>query len=154
MTAVPETLFDRVVLALHAVGLDPKVDADLENVTFEDDGRPTVGVVMTHFDAVVFYSVWPEQVPDDRLVATAEFVTRANTDLYTSAFELDLDKQIISVRSAVAGGPLDGLADVTVGHILQRALDDARQTAARHHSALAAVMLGRDVMTALSLRQS
>jgi hypothetical protein len=149
----PETLFERVIAGLHAVGLDPDVNADLENVTFESDGRTTVGVVMTHFDAVVFYSVWPEQVPPDYLVPTAEFVTRANTDLYTSALELDLDKRIVSVRSALACGPLEGLADVTFGQILAAALEDSRQTAVAHHSALASIMIGGDALSALALRQ-
>jgi hypothetical protein len=108
---------------------------------------------MTHFDAVVFYSVWPEQVPPDYLVPTAEFVTRANTDLYTSALELDLDKRIVSVRSALACGPLEGLADVTFGQILAAALEDSRQTAVAHHSALASIMIGGDALTALALRQ-
>jgi hypothetical protein len=149
----PEKLFDRVVVALHAVGLEPTVDADLENVTFESDGRSTVGVVMTHYDAVVFYSVWPEQVPEQYLVPTAEFVVRANTDLYTSAIELDLDKQIISVRSAVACGPLEALADDAFGQVLAAALEDSRRTAAAHHSALASIMIGGDALNALALRQ-
>jgi hypothetical protein len=149
----PDTLFDRVVAALHAVGLEPVVNADLENVTFESDGRTTVGVVMTHYGAVVFYSVWPEQVPSDYLVATAEFVVRANTDLYTAALELDLDKQIISVRSGVACGPLAGLDDVSFGRILAAALDEAHEVAAAHHSALASIMIGGDALDALALRQ-
>jgi hypothetical protein len=148
-----ETLFERVVAALRAVGLGPDVNADLENVTFESDGRTTVGVVMTHYDAVVFYSVWPEQVPEQCLVPAAEFVVRANTDLYTSALELDLDKRIISVRAAVACAPLEGLADVTFGQILAAALEDSRQVAAAHHSALASIMIGGDALTALALRQ-
>ena len=149
----PETLFERVVTALRAVRLDPDVNADLENVTFETDGRTTVGVVMTHYDAVVFYSVWPEQVPEQYLVPTAEFVVRANTDLYTAALELDLDKQIISVRSGVACGPLAGLHEAGFGQILAAALDDSRQVAAAHHSALASIMIGGDALNALALRQ-
>jgi hypothetical protein len=152
MTEV-ETLFQRVLYALKAVRLEPEVNSDIETVTFETGGRETVGVVMTHFDAVVFYSVWPAQVPTEYLVPVAEFVVRANNDLYTSALELDLEKGIVSVRSGIACGALEGIADVIFGQILSAALDESRTVAAAHHSALASIVSGGDAIGALGLRQ-
>ncbi len=147
----PGPLFQRVVSALRAVALSPTdVDTDLENVTFAGDGQDTVGVVMPHFRATVFYSVWPDQVPTDALARAAEFVVRANTNLYTSALELDVDKQILSARSAVDCSAIDALGDEAFGALLRAALHEAQRVATGYRAAVAAVMFGASALEGLS----
>jgi hypothetical protein len=150
------SLYERAAAALHAVGRDPDLDATAETIRFVDDGRVTLGVVLNHSRAVVFHSVWPEQVPTEALVRISEFVLRANTDLYTSAFELDLDKRILSVRSALDCSALEDV-DVDVdekvfGALLAAAADEVRRVARTHHDALAGIIAGGDAVEALAAR--
>ncbi|RIJ77904.1 hypothetical protein D1871_05210 [Nakamurella silvestris] len=83
-----------------------EVDGEMEVSTVE----PTVGVVLTHARRVVFYTVWPVTVPEDRIPAVGELVHRINTELYTSAWEFNLDSGMLSVRS---GFEFDGLPDIS-----------------------------------------
>ena len=145
--------FTQVRNALEAVGQLGEVDEDLETIGYDDgEGRSTVGVVMPHFGAVTFYSVWPEQVPRPALPQAAEFVVRANTDLHTCALELDLEKAILSVRCGVQLIPFEGVDAGVFGVVLAAARDHARRVAVTHHSAVASLYLGTPALEALQLR--
>ena len=47
------------------------------------------------------WSSWPQAVPEDRRVAVMELVTRINPDLAVGAFELDLDRGQLSLRTSI-----------------------------------------------------
>jgi hypothetical protein len=153
-------LLARTVAALQGSGRLVRTDWDLEtfDVLPADDGaEPTLGVVMTSLQAVVFYHVWPDPVPAQQRAAMAEYTTRANADLYTSAFEFDLDGGTLSLRAGVqfAAGPreagdLELLTREAFTRLLTLALDEVETTAAAHAGGIAAVLGGRAVLDALA----
>lgn len=50
---------------------------------------------------LVIYSAWPEDVPEDRRLAMAEFLTRANFGLVIGNFELDLDDGELHFKTSI-----------------------------------------------------
>ncbi|SDC59551.1 hypothetical protein SAMN05216410_1983 [Sanguibacter gelidistatuariae] len=98
-------LLTTVVSALYESGWALDVDWDLETFDVlprDGEGEPLLGVVMSHSRAVAFYRVHPEHLPVGARAAVAAFVTRQNTLLVTSAFELNLDTGNLSLRSGFA----------------------------------------------------
>ncbi len=148
------SLLSLTVAALQGRGRLVKTDWDIEtfDVLPEEDGaEPTLGVVMSSSRSVVFYAVWPEPVPAPRRAAVAEFTVRANTDLYTSAFEFDFDTGILSLRSGVEFGDLAAtLPRETFAALLVTALDEAESAAARHRVPVAALLSGTGPAEALA----
>ena len=49
----------------------------------------------------LFYSVCPVKVPEDRLLAVAQFLTRANYGIVIGNFELDLDDGEIRYKTSI-----------------------------------------------------
>ncbi|RTE08645.1 YbjN domain-containing protein [Paenibacillus whitsoniae] len=49
----------------------------------------------------IFYSVYPDNVPEERLAAVSEFLTRANFGLIIGNFELDLDDGEIRFKTSI-----------------------------------------------------
>lgn len=146
------SLHRRAVDALRACGADVKDDADLETLTLVLAERDVTGVVMTSCDTVTFWSVWPEVLPAERLDVAAELVTRANTELYSSALELSMDSGTVSVRCGLRCAELADVPDELLGRLLLDAATEAGRVAASHHSALAAVAEGVSAKEALGLR--
>ena len=111
MSAVPAVpaaapgLLVAVVAALYETGRILDVDWELETfdvLPSDDAGDPLLGVVLHHARAVAFYRVYPTYVPPAVRPAVMEHVTRQNTMLGTSAFELDLDTGTLSLRTGLA----------------------------------------------------
>jgi hypothetical protein len=65
--------------------------------------------VVEEADLVIFYSVCPVTVPEERRLAVAEFLTRANYGSSLGSFEMDLDDGEVrcKVVHVVAAGGLD-----------------------------------------------
>lgn len=122
-----------------------------------ESGSSVLGVVLRHTRAVVFYAVWDDPVPADRRLKMSELVLRANTDLFTSAFEFDLESGILSVRSSVAladvpiaapgdPGPPAGtkvLNRSTLTTLLLAALEEVEEVAADHADEVARTLTAR-----------
>lgn len=154
------SLLARTVSALQGGGRLVRTNWDI--ATFDvlpvDDGsEPTLGVVMSSLQAVVFYAVWPDPVPAKRRTTMAEYTVRANTDLYTSAFEFDLDGGTLSLRAGVqfAAGPkqaadVEQLPRAEFTRLLLLALDEVETSAAEHAAGIAAVLDGRPALDALA----
>lgn len=147
------TLYARAVRALRAAGAE-LLDADDVKESFRVvlPARAVTGVVMTSVDTVAFWSAWPEPVPERRLTQVAELVTRANTELYSSALELDLDSGILAARCAVRCTALPETDDDLLAALLLDAAGEASRAATSHHSAVAAVVIGHEPAGALGLR--
>lgn len=146
------SLHHRAMAGLRKCGADVKDDDELETLTVVLPERDITGVVMTSSDTVTFWSVWPEVLPAERLDVAAELVTRANTELYSSALELSMDSGTVSVRCAVRCAELADASDELLGRLLLDAAQEAGRVAAAHHSALAAVAEGVSAKEALGLR--
>lgn len=54
-----------------------------------------------HLDVVLFYSISPLTVPEDRRYAMAEFITRANYGMYIGNFEMDFDDGEVRYKSSL-----------------------------------------------------
>jgi hypothetical protein len=154
MTETP-SLLAVTVAALQGRGRLVKTDWDIEtfDVLPETGGaEPTLGVVMSSSRSVVFYAVWPDPIPDARRPAVAEYTVRANTDLYTSAFEFDLDSGILSIRAGVQFGALTAsLPRESFAALLVAALEEVESAAEQHRPGVAAVLSGtapRDALAA------
>ena len=52
-------------------------------------------------EQLMFYSVWPEPVPEPRRAAVMEFVTRANYGLPVGNFELDLEDGEVRMKTSL-----------------------------------------------------
>ncbi len=142
--AVPG-LLARTVAALQSQDRMVATNWDLE--TFEvlpitGDGESTVGVVMSSSMSVVFYGVWPDTVDQEYRSQTAEMVLRANTKLYTCAFEFDPDRGLLSVRSGLEIGQVELGPDV-LGGLLGNALEEVESVYAEFEATIAAVTTGR-----------
>lgn len=144
------------VASIQGLGRLVKTDWDLETfeVLAENDGaEPTLGVVLSASRAIVLYQVWADYVPEPARTAVTEYVTRANTDLYTSAFEFDLGNGSLSVRSGVHVGDVD-VARPTLAGLLRNALTEVESTAAEHAPGVAALLGGASVADALAKVQA
>lgn len=135
-------LLATVVAALYETGWNLDVDWDLETFDVlprDGEGEPLLGVVMTHSRAVAFYRVHPTYVPAPARAAVAEFVTRQNTLLVTSAFELDLGTGNLSLRSGFAVPDVE-LDLLVLEAILARMIAEIETAHARTQPELEAVL--------------
>lgn len=139
MSAEPSSsapsLLATVVAALFETGRVLDVDWDL--ATFDvlprdGVGEPLLGVVMSYSRAVAFYRVYPSEVPGDARSAVMEHVTRQNTMLGTSAFELDLDTGTLSLRTGFALPDVE-LDLLVLAAILTRMIAEVDSVHARTH---------------------
>jgi hypothetical protein len=105
---------------------------DRDVITFAFDGDAERWVVYAEAQEdeqrAIFYSVVPFNVPQERRMAVAEFVTRANYGLSIGNFELDLDdgevrfKTSLDVKGAELTVPLVERAVVMNLHATNRYL--------------------------------
>lgn len=159
------SLLARVVAALQGFGR--LVATDWEIQTFEvmpsdaaldehaPDGtsllEPTAGVILPFAQRVMFYTVWPEVVPGERIPDIAELAHRVNTLLYTSALEFNLDSGMLSVRSGFEFDGLEGLPREVENNIVHNALLEAEAVYLEYRPAIQAVLDGRAALDALAL---
>ena len=137
-------LLATVVAALYETGWTLDVDWDLETFDVlprDGQGEPLLGVVMGHARAVAFYRVHPTYVPAADRAAVAEFVTRQNTLLVTSAFELDLGTGSLSLRAGFAVPDVE-LDLLVLEAILERMIAEIEAVHARTQPELEAALAG------------
>lgn len=60
-----------------------------------------LGTVFAHLEQFVFYSMAPIKVPDERRLAVAEFITRANHGLHVGNFELDFASGDVAYKTSI-----------------------------------------------------
>ncbi|MCL2781855.1 MAG: YbjN domain-containing protein [Actinomycetia bacterium] len=142
----PSPLLAIAVAALQSRGrvVDTNWDAQTFTVrALRPDVETTLGVVFNFTGSIVFYYVWEDDLPDERMAALAEFVLRANEKLTTSAFELSLGRRDLALRAGVAFGEdyLD-LDRGAVTALLVNALEECERAAYAHRGAVAAVLAG------------
>lgn len=121
---------------------------DDESATFtvlaeRPEAESVLGVVFEHSSSVVFYYPWEIDVPEERMPALLEFVARANVELATSAFELNLGRRDLALRAGVELG--ERYADFPrdlLQALLVNALDEVELSARLHDEAVAAVVGG------------
>ncbi|MDQ1713566.1 MAG: hypothetical protein QOE45_3016 [Frankiaceae bacterium] len=94
---------------------------------------------------VIVWSAWPDTVPEERRRAVMELVTRLNPDIAVGAYELDLDRGQVSVRTSVELGDAPLHDDLIAG--LVGANVEVFDT---HLPALLAVVDGVDPVSALT----
>jgi len=152
-------LLAKVVAALQNAGRI--VETDWEAETFEvsppesdeDDGiplEPTVGVVLSHARRVVFYTVWLAVIEQKRIPAVGELVHRVNTELFTSAWEFNVDSGMLAVRS---GFEFDGLPDLSrevENALAYNALLEVEAVFTEYAEVIASVIAGRSPVDALA----
>lgn len=82
---------------------------------------PVLAVVDDDDQRVLFYSVRPDDVPEEQREKIATLLTRINYGLLVGAVELDLDDGEVRVRTSVDLGSF-GLDDDALGSQLARSL--------------------------------
>ncbi|MDP9094457.1 MAG: YbjN domain-containing protein [Actinomycetota bacterium] len=108
--AAPDDLFSRLAAALEQVPRDIEVRADLEQVIVKSGvpgGRSTLALVLSSSQTIMFYSVWPDPVPEPDRQACCDFVARANTGLSPATLEFDADTGILAARSGIHFSDVD-----------------------------------------------
>ena len=106
------SIYDAAVAHLGALGWSVAHDGD-GFASFEVDAPTPWRVhLWAREDAgqLLVHSVLPFQVPDDRCLAVAVFVTRANFGLSIGNFELDMDNGELRYKTSIDVGALP-LAD-------------------------------------------
>ena len=58
-------------------------------------------IALEEAEQALFYSVYPEAIPRDRLGAVAEFITRVNFDLPIGNFELGFDTGELRMKTSI-----------------------------------------------------
>ncbi|MDT4894233.1 MAG: hypothetical protein QOE97_3268 [Pseudonocardiales bacterium] len=155
--ALEGDLFGRVAAALQQIPRQIRVDAELEKVVVTSavpDGRSTLALAIGSTQSVMFYSVWPDPVPQEQVGRCVDYVTRANTGLSTAVFELDQDSGILAVRSGIHFSDvalIDELPESAFVRLLWLALLDVEQLAAQHLDGIAAVRSGASAPDALQV---
>lgn len=138
------SLLDRTVQALQDAGRLVQTDWDVEtfDVLAEDEGgEPTAGVVLSASKSVVFYAVWPDAVPTERREDVISYAMQANTDLATSAFEIDPATGVLALRAGIEFGALAStIGGSDLQALLVNALDEVERAAAEHRPAIAALL--------------
>ncbi|WP_179862142.1 YbjN domain-containing protein [Longibacter salinarum] len=76
----------------------PALQSEFEG---EDDTWMCYAIALEEADQALFYSVYPDAVPQDRLGAVAEFITRVNFDLPIGNFELGLDTGELRMKTSI-----------------------------------------------------
>lgn len=94
---------------------------------------------------VIVWSAWPETVPEERRRAVMELVTRLNPDIAVGAYELDLDRGQVSVRTSIELGDAPLHDDLVAGLVGANV-----EVFDEHLPALLAVVDGVDPVSALS----
>lgn len=61
----------------------------------------TVGILREETRQVLFYSLYPEPIPEERRTSVGELVLRANDDLILGNFELDLDDGALRFKTSI-----------------------------------------------------
>ncbi|WP_448071465.1 hypothetical protein [Georgenia yuyongxinii] len=138
-------LLRRTLTALLDEGRDLEVDWDLETFDIGADGGPedlVMGVVLSLSRSVVFYAVRPDYVPAAARGVLADAITRANTMLSTSAFELDLDTGNLAVRAGLEIGDVE-LPAAAFQELLVNALDEVERSYVSFTPGLEEVIAGR-----------
>jgi hypothetical protein len=103
-----------------------------------DDAEGTIFVqVLPERRRVVTYAVLPAHVPEDRRVAMAELLTRANSALAIGSFELHFDDGEVRFRTSLELGQTE-LTDELIDPLVQACL----VTVGDHAGAIAAVLEG------------
>jgi hypothetical protein len=74
--------------------------------------------VVEEADLVIFYSICPVKVPEERRFAVAEFLTRANYGSSLGSFEMDLDDGEVRCKVIHAVAP-DGLDAALVERLIR-----------------------------------
>ena len=138
-------LLRRTLTALLAEGRSLQVDWDLETFDVDAVSGPqdlVMGVVLSVSRSVVLYAVRPDYVPAPARPALAEAITRANTALSTSAFEVDLDTGNLSVRAGLEVGDVE-LPPQAFQGLLVNALDEVERAYGTFGPGLEDVIAGR-----------
>lgn len=76
----------------------PTLQSEFEG---EDDTWMCYALALEDADQALFYSVYPEAVPQDRRGAVAETITRINFDLPIGNFELGLDTGELRMKTSI-----------------------------------------------------
>lgn len=86
-----------------ADGLEPADEGAIVFRYMDDDEREwgCLAIGDDESEQLMFYSVWPEPVPEARRRDVMEFVTRANDGLPVGNFELDLDDGEVRIKTAI-----------------------------------------------------
>jgi len=151
--SAPPSLLAITVDALESRGrvVDTNWDAETFTVRPLRSGvETTLGVVFNFSGSIVFYYVWEDDLPGERMPALVEFVTRANEKLVTSAFELALGRRDLSLRAGVElGEDFASLDRDAVTTLLLNALDECERAAYAHLDAVAALLAGASPLDAL-----
>lgn len=150
----PSRLALDAVAALQAHGRVLTVNWGQETFDVAPERRgvqPTLGVVLNHSNSVVFYYVWEIDIAEQRIADFAEFTVRANEDLYTSAFELNVNGGSLMLRAGIEFGELAG--ELNPEHftgLLVNALDECERAAYLHLDAVGALAAGSTPLDALT----
>lgn len=136
------SLLMTVVTALYEDGRTVDVDWDLEVFDLAprtSGGETLLGVVMDQTREVVFYAVRPEYVPTPARAAVAELVTRQNTELFSSAFELNLATGSLSLRCGLLVPDVELPLEVLQA-LLRRMIAEVETVRRRTHARIEAVI--------------
>jgi hypothetical protein len=76
----------------------PALQSEFEG---EDDTWMCYAIALEEAEQALFYSVYPEAIPRDRLGAVAEFITRVNFDLPIGNFELGFDTGELRMKTSI-----------------------------------------------------
>lgn len=86
-----------------ADGVEPDDDDAIVFRYVDDDDREwgCLAIADDESEQLMFYSVWPDPVPEARRGDVMEFLTRANYGLPVGNFELDLNDGEVRIKTAI-----------------------------------------------------
>lgn len=143
-----DSLLARVAAVLSDGPREIEVDWRFGNVRIlpeQRHGRSVLAVV-TSANAVILYSVWPDQVPAEAEVAVVDYVTTANTEPSVPVLEYDRLRRVLAARCGIGFATME-FVDVIPGTVLfgllWTALTSLEAAADEHAEAVAGLLGGR-----------
>lgn len=100
---------------------------------------PLLLVVPQASRRVLFYSVWPDRVPEERRAAVMEVVARVNDGLLSGAAEISIDDGDLRIRTSAIFGEAEP-RPLLFEAVVRETLDDNLALAARYFPVFDAVI--------------
>lgn len=128
---------------LHGIGWNP-VETEYEGVLkidFSSDQIPiseALAEVRLDYERFIYYLNFADRAEPKWRGATMEFVTRANFDMITGNFELNLDSGLVRFKSSI-----DFTSSELSGRLVRNVITSAMDVVEHYAEALVSVLEGR-----------
>jgi len=139
---------EQIDKVLRSLGVEAELDTEFGQyraIVAEHDGEPLLGCTVRVDDGhcLIATAMIAQAVPDDRLPAVVEFITRINFSQTYGGFDVDIDESFVQFRTGL-DFTNETLTDTLVRNTILGAINGMRG----YLNSLVSVIEGDDALTA------